>query len=115
MGYRYRNVDDIMRPFESVPGVTYRGDEFAKFPSLIAGTTWVEQPGHCLIAAQSAFVWCDTHAIKISVARGYEVDASAVVAAEAIERTLTTAPLERVEPLDNKYCIRPKYYPDFFA
>lgn len=128
--FRYDGVDELNRFFEDlgvtlikhtvqppqpVSGVSYQGDEFAKFPSLIRDTTWIEQPGRCKIAGQDAFAWCDRHSIKISVGQGWEVSEADVASAQKIESVLEGVKLERVDPpIDSKNCVCPKYYPEYF-
>jgi hypothetical protein len=103
-------------PLQPKPGVSYSGEEFARFPSLVAATEWIEQPGHCRIAGQPAFVWCERDTIKISLGEQYRITESHVTAAEEIEKLLSSAPLELVDPpVDNAHCICPKYYPAYFG
>lgn len=98
------------------PGKPYRLDEFEKFPSLIPGTQWIEQPGHCQVAGQRVFVWCGRDEIKLSVHSDYEVTEADAEAAATVEQALLQTSLERVDPpTDNQHCICPKYYPEFFA
>ena len=54
--------------------------------------------------------------IKLSIGTGYQVALSDVAAAEVVERALQGAPLSLIEPpVDNRNCICPKYYPDYFG
>lgn len=109
-------VEHSERPPQPVPGVAYPGDEYARFPSLIPGTKWIEQPGHCEIAGRRAFIWCTEGQIKLSLASGYVVSENDVASAEALEPVLREAPLARIEPpIDNLNCVCPKYYPQFFG
>lgn len=104
------------RPAQPEPGVSYPGTEFSKFPSLVPGTHWIKQPGHCEIAGQKAFVWCEASRIRISVGADYLVTEADVQGAEAIERVLPDVPLHRVDPpVDSERCICPKYYPAYFG
>jgi hypothetical protein len=131
VAYRYNSVDEIRnflaflhvdliehteQPLQPQPGIAYRGDEFAKFHSLIPGTKWVEQPGHCYISGHHVFAWCEGNKVKISVGGDYVIIESDVLRAEAIEKVLVGAPLHRVDPpVDSKNCICPKYYPQYFS
>jgi hypothetical protein len=104
------------RPTQPEPGVAYTFAEFTKFPSLIPGTCWIRQPGHCSIAGQQVFVWCEANGVMISLGTDYRVIEAHVEAAEAIEKVLKDAPLIRVDPpVDNEHCICPKYYPAYFG
>jgi hypothetical protein len=95
--------------------VSYCGDVLSKFPSLISGTTWMEQPGHCKIMGVAAFVWGYADRITISLSEDYKVSEKTVVDAEKIEIALAGTSLQRVDPpKDTKNCICPKYYPDYF-
>ena len=103
-------------PLQPVPGQSSRGDVFAQFVSLIPGTEWIEQPGHCEVAGQQVFAWCGRDQIKLSVASGYEVTEANVAATAIIEQALLQTSIERVNPpTDNVHCICPKYYPGYFA
>jgi hypothetical protein len=104
------------RPAQPEIGISYPGDEFAKFASLIPGTRWIEQPGHCSIANHKVFASCEQDRIRISLDDDYRVTESHVKAAEAIEKVLLGAPLARIDPpIDNEHCICPTYYPDYFG
>lgn len=129
--YACRNAEDLQRffghlgltltvyaarPPQPEAGVAYSGEAFSQFPSLIPGTAWIRQPGHCEIAGKEAFIWCDGRGIKISLGADYQVTERHVEDAELIEQILVNAPLERIEPpVDNEYCICPKYYPAYFT
>jgi hypothetical protein len=103
------------KPPQPGPGVSYPGDEFARFPSLIRGTEWVQQPGHCEIAGNRAFIWCEAGQIKVSASTTYDVTEADVENAERLEQVLRHVPLEVLDPpQDNQHYICPKYYPDFF-
>lgn len=96
-------------------GVSYSGEEFARFPSLIHGSEWIEQPGHCAIAGEPAFAFCVGQQIRISLSDNYAVTAAQVTSAEAIEKLLADAPLERIDPpVDAPRCICPRHHPAWF-
>jgi hypothetical protein len=129
--FKYRNTNELLEffkfagikpvqhttmPPQPVLGRPYSPDEMSKFPSLISGTEWIEQPGHCQIAGQMVFVFCENGRIKVAVSDGYDVTEAAVVRAEIIEKLLKDAPLPRIEPpVDDKHCVCPKYYPEYFS
>ncbi len=103
------------RPPQPEPGISYRGDVFSQFPSLIAGTRWIAQPGHCEIIGIKAFIWCEADKVQISLNDGYTVSEKNVFEAETIEKVLTQTALARIDPpRDTKNYICPKYYPDYF-
>lgn len=71
-------------------GVLYTPDDFNKFPSIVEGTRWIEQPGHTRLFGEPVFVWCKKDRIMISPAQNsLDVCESTVVAAEVIEPHLT--------------------------
>ena len=101
-------------PPQPVLGISYPGDVYETFPSLIPGTL-IAQPKHCMLFGHKVFVWCTSEVIKLSIASGYRVEPSDVTSAEALEIVLQNAQLARIDPpLDSKNYICPKYYPEFF-
>jgi len=103
-------------PPQPEPGVSYRGEEFANFPSLIPNTRWVQQPGHSIVAGQRVFIWCGKDTVKISISDDYWVSEENVVAAEAVERVLEVSNLERIDPpINTRNYICPQYYPEYFG
>ncbi|ELX13607.1 hypothetical protein Jab_1c22430 [Janthinobacterium sp. HH01] len=103
------------RPPQPELVVSYRGTDIARFPSLIRGTEWIQQPGHCEIAGIKVYIWCGNGMLKISMATGYDVADQDVAAAEAVEQALAGVTLERIDPpLDTRNYICPTYYPDYF-
>jgi len=104
------------RPPQPQSGVSYSGGDFNKFPSLIADTEWVQQPGHSVIFDQNVFIWCAGGVVKISIGENYQVTEADVASAEMIEKLLLGSNLERVDPpIDTKHYICPKYHPAYFA
>ena len=66
--YRYQSVEELReffgglgielvtfdeRPPQPEAGVSYSGEDFGRFPSLIPGTQWIKQPGHCSIGKRT--------------------------------------------------------------
>jgi hypothetical protein len=101
-------------PPQPEPGRSYRPGEW--LPSLIPDTRWIEQPGHREISGQRVFIWCEPGRIRISVGSDYRVTEADVDAAEVVEKALVGAALEPVDPpIDSKYCICPKHYPEYFG
>lgn len=104
-----------VKPPQPEQGKSYSGEVFSKFPSLIPGTAWIEQPGHSQIAGTKIFIWCGEGEVKISVGENYTICEEDVVAAVDIERELAGLNLQRIDPpSDSKHYICPKYYPEFF-
>lgn len=95
-------------------GRAYAGDVFAAFASLIPGSL-IEQPGWQQMHGGPVFVWCGADEIRFSVADGYGVTDANVAHAARIEPALMALGLEPIDPpVDNKHCISPRYYPDYF-
>jgi hypothetical protein len=114
LGIKLATFDE--QPPQSKEGVLYSVEDFARIPSLIPGTQWIEQPGYCSVAGQKALIWCEQDSIRISVGEGYRVTEFEVQAAEQIENALVGVSLARVDPpVDHKRCICPKYYPHYFG
>ena len=98
---RYQGVDDLLQvlgqlgispvihsraPARPEYGVSYTADEFSKFPSIIGGTQWIQQPGHTHLFGEPVFIWCEKDRIMISPEKStLDIVESNVAAAEAIE------------------------------
>lgn len=104
------------KPSQPELGVTYRGSAFSSFPSLIPGTRWIRQPGHCEVGGVGVFIWCGADQIKISLSDAYEVTEQNVADAEKVEMQLGRLDFPRVDPpLDTHNYICPQYYPQYFS
>lgn len=96
-------------------GVAYPGNVFVQFISLIPGTTWIRQPGHCDIMGVQAFIWCDVDKVKISLGDRYAVSEKNILEAEIVETLLSQIGCEPIDPpQDSRNYICPKYYPQYF-
>lgn len=104
------------QPPQPVPGRSYRGDEFAAFPSIIPATKWIQQPGHCILFGVAVFMWCEQGRVAISINKSYDVTQEDVENAARLEPHLAALPFERIEPpVDNKNCVCPKYHLELFS
>jgi len=105
------------KPDQPIPGKPYRGDEFFAFPSLISGTEWIEQPGHCHVFGVPVFINCANGLVNVSVGHGgWAVTETHVKWAEELEAHLGVVENFLVDPpRDSRHCICPKYYPDYFC
>ncbi|MCC4585550.1 hypothetical protein LL962_00235 [Xanthomonas sp. NCPPB 1067] len=104
---------DVAPPQPEV-GRAYPGDVFAAFVSLIPGSL-VEQPGWQQIQGGPVFVWCNADEVRFSVADGYAVTDANVAHALRLEPLLRQLGLKPIDPpVDNRHCISPRYYPDYF-
>ena len=105
----------LERPEQPVAGLSYSGYVFDRFPSLIKGTKWIEQPKRTEICGEKVFIWCRGGKITISMGHGFLEGEKNVKSAERIEPFLSNVPLSVLEPpVDSKHCICPKYYPDYY-
>lgn len=114
LGLRVRVFHD--KPPQPVPGQQYSAQELSAFPSLVSGTRWIEQPGHCTIFGKAVFIWCSTSAVKLSASAGsWTVTEDHVRAAEALEQEFAhRGPFEVVDPpADTEHYVCPKYYPEW--
>jgi hypothetical protein len=102
---------------QAEPAVTHSGEVYSSFPSLIPGTKWIRQAGHCEIAGNKAFVWCDGTIIFISATPGkYDVTDADVENARRIEAIVRNAALEVQDPpRDTRHYFCPKYFPEQFS
>jgi hypothetical protein len=101
-------------PPQPTPGKRYSSEDYAAFPSLVTGTKWVEQPGHCTIFGKPVFLWCSNGTVKISASAGsWNVTGDHVRVAEELEQEFDgLGPLEVVDPpTDTEHYFCPKYYP----
>ena len=74
------------------------------------------QPGHCSPFGLAAYVNFVNDRVTLSVSSGYDVTEQDVERAESLERHLVSMPFARIDPpRDNKHCICPHYYPEFFS
>lgn len=106
-------------PPQPVVGRPYTAGEMAGFPSLIPGTCWIAQPGHCSVSGVPVFLWCRLRgsgwSITISLGTEYEVTAADVGNAARLEPLLRDLPAQRIDPpTDSERCLCPKYHPELF-
>lgn len=102
-------------PPQPIPGQSYRGDEFAAFASLVPDTTWIEQPGYCVLLGVAVFLWCAQDRISITIHTEYDVTEHDVENAARLEPVLASLPFVRIDPpVEAKHCLCPQFYPHFF-
>ena len=108
------------KPAQPVQNQKYSGQELAKFPSLVPDTEWVEQPKHQAINNISFFVWCYKERVEFTISGTLEnrwhITEMEFENAERLE-PLFENHVQRIidPPEDTKYCICPKYYPQYWA
>lgn len=103
------------KPPQPLIGIRYSGKEYMSFPSIIKGTFWVEEPGHCTIFGQNVFISCGEKGMYITANLKQKVTDSDIKKAQIIEQHLSHFDLEyRDPPRDNKYCLCPKYHLEIF-
>lgn len=130
VAFRYRSIKELEaffsflgmelvryteRPPQPEPGISYSGTEYDNFPSLIAETGWIRQPGHREISGAKVFIWCENGKITLSVGLSDEITEEDVRSAEAIEAVIVSCPLARIDPpRDTDHYICPQFYPEYF-
>jgi hypothetical protein len=132
LALRYNDIDELVllidrlgvaptiykeKPDQPMPGKSYPGDVFSSFPSLIEGTEWIEQLGHCEIFGVKVFIWCGAGLITISASpKSYVVTSEHVKAAEELEKSLDFLQGAVVDPpKDTKHYVCPKYHSNLFS
>lgn len=118
--FRYQSLEELLQFFAWLEVPLVHLDEpvstDSKHVSIIPNTTWIVQPGRCVLNGHEVFVWCSANQIKMSLGENYVVTEADVVTAEALEQLLKHSPLERIDPpLDSRNYICPKYYPEYFS
>jgi hypothetical protein len=101
-----------------VPGVRYSWQEFTKFVSFVDDFPTIEQPGWTTLLGLKVHVWIRSDRLEICImdeGNLYEVSAAAVDVASKIEELLRPLAERLIEPpQDNRNCICPKFYPEFW-
>ena len=102
-----------------VQGVSYSTEEYAKFDSSIRSFPTIEQPGWTTLLGFKVYVWVGPNRLEISVTNEddpYAVSAAAVDVASKIEELLPPLAERLIEPpRDDRSCICPKLYPEFWS
>ena len=107
---------DALKP---VPGVFYSMEEYArKFNSSVLGYPTIAQLGWTTLLGFKVNVWISSDRLEVSVMSEddiYSVSAAAVDVASKIEGLLRPLEERLIEPpQDNRNCICPKFYPEFW-
>ena len=112
--FEYNSIEELTNFFEFIGvslmhheqeppqperGRSYPSAEFNKFPNLIQGTQWINQPSHSEIEGIPVHIWCTHDEIRISASpRSYDVNNSHVENAEHLEKLLIDSPLKVIDP-----------------
>jgi len=112
--FEYNSIEELTNFFEfiGVPlihheqeppqperGRSYPSAEFNKFPNLIQGSAWINQPSHSEIEGIPVHIWCTNDEIRISASpRSYDVDNSHVESAKHLEKLLINSQLKVIDP-----------------
>lgn len=113
LGVRLQRFDEL--PPQPIPGHTYPLSEYDTFVPLVPGTRWLAQPRRIVLAGASVFGWATEERITLALGEGLDVTEADVAAAGAIETLLLRGRLDFIEPpLDNRHCLCPRYWPEFF-
>jgi hypothetical protein len=107
------------KPPQAEPGKGYSAAEYDRFPHLIPGTYWIEQPLWQTIDSARVFVWCTTQMAKFSISGSQEnpwvISQREFEDAYRLEDTFKKYAQRIIDPpLDVKTCICPKYFPHYW-
>jgi hypothetical protein len=104
------------KPEQPIPGKSYNGEEMSRFPSLIDGTEWIENPRHTIIFGVNIFILCYEKVIYLALNSGYDgVTQQDIENANILEGIFSSFDFEYIDPpTDNSHCFCPKFYPEFF-
>jgi hypothetical protein len=107
------------KPQQPEPRKRYAGSEFEKFPLLIPGTVWIEQPKRKIINAIEVFIWGYQERIEFSVIgsadKRWDIGETEFQHAEALEPVFEKYASRMIDPpYDTKNFICPKYYPQYW-
>lgn len=117
LGIIYRKY--AIKPPQPEMGKNYSGVDFADFPSLIPGTSWIEQPGWQTIDSVRVFLWCTENKMKIAISgpeeRNWQITEEEFANAARLEVVFAKYAQQMIDPpIDSKNCICPKYYPHYW-
>lgn len=115
LGISYRVYDE--KPPQPKLGEKYK---FGDYPYLIQGTEWIEQPSHQKINGIPVFIWASNGQLEITISGPLEnkFDMRLTEFENAKELEMLIQRYENLivdPPRDNKLCICPKYYPEFWT
>jgi hypothetical protein len=110
-------VKHLEEPRQPEPNTWYSHEEFQKFPWIIEGSRWIEQPSIKTIVGQKVHVFCEKNLAKISMGSGYDgVTELDVQNAEVVEKLLCEHVFDVVDPpFDSKHYLCPKFHPSYFS
>lgn len=102
-----------------IPGVSYRGDEYAKFASFVTQWPHLKQPGHLVLNDAKCFLWVHSTWSELTIvdsSHPYEVTRRCIEGAAAVEPLIEKIVHAVIDPpRDNKHCVCPKFYPELWA
>ena len=134
LALRYAGEHDLIRLFQDLhvpykrhsskppqpePGRGYTSAEFAQFPSLIAGTNWIEQPVWQTIHSVTVSVWCTIDMARFTIVgpreKNWVITQIEFENAERLERIFEKHSQRIIDPpVDTQNCVCPKYYPQYW-
>ena len=85
-------------------------------PTAISSLPDYQQIGHCEVGEEACFVWIDETSIKFHFGTNWTVTAGDVALAQEFEKRFDQL-VDRIidPPIDNSYCLCPKYYPQLWS
>lgn len=102
-----------------VAGQSYTGAEYARFRDAIGRFPDVAQPSHVRLAGEKAFAWVGSDRLTVSISDEddiWSVTDAAVEVARRVEPMIDPIAHRVIDPPGNdRHCICPTYYPDFWA
>ena len=109
----------LTKPPQPEAGTSYPAMEYAKFPSLIPGTHWIQQPVWQSIDAVSISIWCTTNTIIFTLVGPREtnwvITETEFENAKKLERVFEKYSERIVDPpIDRQNWVCPKYYPQYW-
>ena len=110
----------LVKPPQPEPRKSYSGADFAKFPSLIPGTNWIEQPIWQTIDSVIVSIWCTNNSVEITVVgpkeEHWQITDIEFKKAERLEIIFEKYAQRIIDPpIDSRNCICPKYYPQYWS
>jgi hypothetical protein len=102
----------------AVPGKKYAANEFRKFRTRVKQFPDIMQPGHVRLFNVPVFVSVHDGRLELNIFdqdNRYVVTDRSIDGARVVEAAIAPLASSLIEPpLDDKHCICPKYYPEFW-
>lgn len=108
-----------IKPQQPILNQAYSSADFAKMPSLIQGTRWIEQPVWQTINSVKVSIWCTARTIRFTIVGPKElhwnITETEFVNAKKLEALFDKYAKRIIDPPEKtKRCICPKYHPEYW-